>query len=246
MFTCTKDYEMEVGQNWGTMPEDLKMHWISMHCHRILETSRAIASTPSDDKCFDLDSELQSMRPPPSNRDHKRWILTVVIPFALHQLISLKVSLWSWQTLFPPCSKTSTLSSSINLMFYSNVPLTPAISRSILELSEPFRRCFGFISFADANINPQLDADEQFSEMFYKLWGPERHMFLDPKETNVLFFMETNTRPVRALWLEKIYLESKMPDFWIRGSAPQYPISSSETTLAEPMHINRNALYRHV
>ena len=185
------------------------------------------------------------MKPPPRQSNKKRWVLTVVVPLALHQLIYLKVSLWSWAKLFPPCFENSTLAPSVNLLFYSNVPLSLNVSAAILEMCEPFRQCFGRISFVDAKIKPERDVyGEGTVDMFYNLWGPERHVFLDPKETNVIYLMEPDTRPVRANWLEKVYWESKLPDFWIRGSAPQYPVWPSDSPLGEPMHINGNALYR--
>ena len=215
-----------------------------MDCDLMVAVTGSL-KTPADDKCFTWDLELEALRPLSSAYNQRRWILTVVVPFALHQLIYLDVSLWSWSELFPPCSESSKISNSVNLVFYSIVALSPDIQNRILDNCRLFRHCFGNISFVDARIPPERDAyGEGTVDMFYNLWGPQRENFLDPNQTNVMFYMEPDARVVRSNWLEQIYLESKSPNFWIRGSAPQFPIWPTDA--ATTLHINGNALFRYL
>jgi hypothetical protein len=73
--------------------------------------------------------------------------------------------------------------------------------------------------------------------MFYGIFD-RRHLRLHAYD--YIFYMEPDTRPVRAQWLETLYREAAVHHpFWMRGA-----VANLEGADPSP-HINGNALYRY-
>ena len=158
------------------------------------------------DSCFTSSHQLAAAKSNPSTVSH----LTVVMPIAVHQLLYLHINLWSWE-LFAPCAmETSTeLSSRVNLLFYSNVPLMEPDKNQILEWLRQAghaRKCFGTVEFRSAHLPAAVDRYGYGTLLMWRyLWGPNRANILDPEKTNIIFYMEADTRPIRDRWLESLF-----------------------------------------
>lgn len=203
--------------------------------------------------------------------DDARVRLALVMPMTAHELPRAVANMhsWAWDPRLAPCEEHPlgiATNSLADFYFYFDLPLdendeiveaVTMLERMVHEWPPSTRRCFGTIGFLSANMTPAESRNAYRHSLvttqvstrgtvtqFYRLML--ENPLLENRYTHA-FYMETDTRPVRAGWLEALRRHAD-PSVWMKGSIMRYP---KPTVLGfEPYrsiylyHINGNAIYR--
>ncbi len=197
--------------------------------------------------------------------------LAVVMPMTARELARAEANIrsWAWNPDLAPCGEKSAESSTnpvADLYFYFDLALNAnddmikavaTLEGLLRDLPRSTRRCFGTIAFLSANMTPTESQNTYRHSLvttqvstrgtvtqFYRLIL--QNALLENLYTHA-FYMETDTRPVRAGWLEALRRHADS-SVWMKGTIMRYP---KPTVLGfEPYrsiylyHINGNSLYR--
>jgi len=167
----------------------------------------------------------------------------------------------NWITSYnsPACHLPSPVTKQVDLILYTNKWYgdTPEenekkLARLVAILQEgKVDQCFNAIRFLNAGLDNQTDpergrSNRAISEFFFSML---LNSSLTADGYDYFFHMETDTRPIRPYWIERLYEEINMrlSDFWVlgtiyRGSAhPKAFCYGKFSGCAE--HMNGNAIY---
>lgn len=169
---------------------------------------------------------------------------------------------------FFPCENTTYFRSipSIPLVFYFDRPLDErgtaaavAELRSFVKVgpaASAIRTCFGGVSYESAGLSARETANSYWMNFAHNLVQTRGSNAQFHAAFNVLgggryrhmFYMEPDTWPVRASWLEALHNESKWGGFWMRGTvmqyAPKFNVGIEPFRTQYQRHLNGNSIYR--
>jgi hypothetical protein len=175
--------------------------------------------------------------------------VAVVMPFVERQTDKVVECIGRW-TDRPPFSddvRLSNVRDQIDLVFYYHraPDLQPQSSRDAIlaaldalpDNGRFFHRHRVFFWYANLTAEEDvypMGANLMFYNLFERSFGE-----LSRDSRRYLFLMESDVRPLRANWMNKVYNESLGSPFWVRGSQFHGRYLPSHFRL----HINGNALY---
>lgn len=195
--------------------------------------------------------------------------MAVVVPLIASQAERLKTSMSRWGSdQFFPCSNSSYFRSipRIPLVFYFDRPLDEeTTAAAVLELqsflasnstASAIRTCFGDVSYRSARLSARESTNSYWMDIVHNLVqtrgsNAQFHaafQVLSGGRYRHMFYMEPDTWPVRANWLEAVHNESTWGGFWMRGTVMQYPpkfnIGVEPFRTQYQRHMNGNSIYK--
>ena len=201
-----------------------------------------------------FDQNTVGTQAPLWNSQDKR--LAIVIPFTMKDWPLLKTRIASWNDVGSACSRQLFGDSKrieIDLVFWYNLNLdsNPILSRDLASTVPQYlatmKECFIQIKFLSANLTYEEDTyPGGVSMMWYKLFLDDLPEFTG--KYDYFFWMEHDVKPLRPLWMDKLYHEISTAEFFIKGSI--FRGTALDTNIIDPQkrlwapHINGNALYR--
>jgi len=195
--------------------------------------------------------------------------LAVVRPFSTAaDIAALPASFSAWETSLP-CGNNQTVPIDLMLVYSQNYDLSPAALAAAQSVADEFNAssmawhsCFKKVLVKSANLTAAQDTyDKSVTENKAVNWvnGPNevfRYVlgnFVDQKfDTgyDAFYYMELDSTPVRAAWLDQFVLEAlpsaQFPRAAIRGSAykgDSWDIFRSKLPNDMLLHINGNGIY---
>jgi hypothetical protein len=183
-----------------------------------------------------------------SDKSNQSDRLIVMLPFTIAETRALLGNIESWARTGPACSNSAHVD--LGLLFHATQETLPFDVESIRNRPElkPALDCFTTIHTLYAALTSEEDVYPAGpSVMFFRVYtDPVIKAQLSPYRA--MFWMELDTFPVKPLWIDKLYTESLVGDFWMRGSIYFGPAFDETVKAAVNWdwvgHINGNALYR--
>lgn len=179
--------------------------------------------------------------------------LILVLPFTIGETRTLleNIERWGSDNAGKACSSTSRQYVDLGLLYHKTretLMFDVGELRKTPEL-QPALGCFGDVVELFADLTPEEDIYPAGpSVMFFRVYT-DPAIKAQLKHYGAMFWMETDTFPIKPLWVDKLYAESRVhDDFWVRGSIYLGP--AFDETVKTPAnwdwvgHINGNALYR--
>jgi hypothetical protein len=176
--------------------------------------------------------------------------LILVLPFTGHESEVLVRNVESWSGNMAACSPGLKSHVDLGLFFHatpSQLPSTIVVLTQRLRTTA-LKECFGQVHTLFANLTPEEDIYPAGpSAMFFRIFN-DLNIKKMLRPYRVMYWMELDTFPVKPLWIDKLYAESLIGDFWMKGSIYFGPAFDESVKAAANWdwvgHINGNALYR--
>jgi hypothetical protein len=189
-------------------------------------------------------------RPKKATRTSVPTKLVLVLPFTNEDVTNILENARRWHAPGPPCSEGIHKRVDLWLLF-NKLPRDLPAEMIACNQHPAFRgvqHCFGQMKVAFANLTRIEDEYPAGpSNMFFRMFF-DANMQQRSSEYRTMFWMEGDVFPLKPYWIDKLYAESLVGDFWMKGSI--YFGHAFDDSVMSPEtwnwvgHINGNALYR--